>query len=116
MSFKDDFNINELEAKRNQNAHKIKHNDAMTRNHVAIHPQNTKKHEKKKWEICWELRQQGKHFITEARFKNKNIRADIYVLDDDKMIEIETSSYKLQERKNKYPENTEFILLDQGEK
>lgn len=108
-----DFNLTELELERNQNLNKINHQDALKRNHVAVHPQNTHEHEKRKWEKCWELRQNGKHFVTEARFKDRELRADIYVLDDDQIIEIETSSYELEQRKEKYPENTEFILLEE---
>lgn len=109
-----DFGLSDLEMKRNQNLNKVNHQDALKKNHVALHPQNTKEHEKRKWEECWKLRQKGKHFVTEARFKDRDgIRADIYVLDDDRMIEIETSSYELEERKEKYPEDTEFILLEE---
>jgi len=115
MSFEDDFNMNELEMERNKNLQKVKHQDALKRNHVALHPQNTKRHEKRKWEECWKLRQQGKHFVTEARFKDRDLRADIYVLDDDRLIEIETTSYELEERKEEYPEDTEFILLGEEE-
>lgn len=107
------FNISELEKERNQNLNKINHQDALKRNHVALHPQNTKEHEFRKWKECWKLRQQNKHFVTEARFKERDLRADIYVLDDDKIIEIETSSYELEERKEEYPEDTEFILLEE---
>lgn len=111
-----DFGLTDKELERNQNLNKVNHQDALKKNHVQIHPQNTYEHEKRKWEECWKLRQLDKHFVTEARFKNLDgVRADIYVLDDDKMIEIETSSYELEERKKKYPENTEFILLEEEE-
>lgn len=107
------MNQAELQRFRNQNMRKIKHEDSQHYNKLNIHAQNTFQHEKKKFEICYQLREQGKHFITEARFKNKDIRADIYVLDDDKIIEIESSSYEMSERKKDYPENTEIILLEE---
>jgi len=115
MSFEDDSNMNELEMERNKNLNKVKHQDALKKNHVALHPQNTKEHETRKWEECWRLRQEGKHFVTEARFKDRDLRADIYVLDTDHIIEIETSSYELSERKEEYPDDTTFILLEEEE-
>lgn len=102
-----------IEKTRNDNARKIKNTDSRHRNCIRVHRQNSKRHEMKKVEICWELLQDGKEFITEARFKDSDIRADIYVLDDDEIIEIESTDYKLEERKNKYPETkTTVIHLD----
>lgn len=117
MSFQDDFNMTDLEIERNQNLNKIVTEDAtgQKRNYLHIHPQNSYAHEKRKFEECWKLRQQGKQFVTEARFKDRNLRADIYVLDTDQIIEIESSSYELAERKKEYPEDTEFILLEEEE-
>jgi len=64
----------------------------------------------KKVELCWDLMQEGKHFITEARFKNRDLRADIYVLDDDEIWEIETSKHELADRKNEYPTEKTFVF------
>jgi protein associated with RNAse G/E len=115
MGFKEDFNMSELEIERNKNLNKIVTEDAtgQKRNYVHIHPQNSYAHEKRKFEECWKLRQNNKQFVTEARFKDRDLRADIYVLDDDQIIEIESTSYELQERKKEYPKDTEFILLEE---
>lgn len=103
------MNQKELEQERNQNAQKILNDDSRHRNKVNLHPQNSKAHEMKKVELCWKLEQQGKEYITEARFKDRNLRADIYVLDDDELWEIETSKQELADRKNKYPEYSTYI-------
>jgi len=103
------MNQKELEIKRNRNAQKINNNDSRHRNRVNLHKQNTRRHEMKKAELCWQLEQEGKHYITEARFKNKNLRADIYILDDDELWEIETSKTELSNRKNKYPKEKTYV-------
>ena len=74
------------------------------RNCLRLSTANTKEHEFKKFEICWELLKEGKQFITEAIFDNGS-RADIVVLDDHKVIEILHSEKELDcERKfEKYP-------------
>lgn len=63
----------------------------------------------KKTRLCWKLEQQNKHYITEARFKDKDLRTDIYVLDDDELWEIETTKHELQNRKDKYPRGKTYI-------
>jgi len=114
MSFQEDFNMTDQQIEKNKNLNKIVTEDAtgQKRNYVHIHPQNSYAHEKRKFQECWKLRQEGKEFVTEARFKDRDLRADIYVLDTDTIIEIESTSYELEERKKEYPENTEFILLE----
>lgn len=99
------MNKKQLQQKRNKNARKLVEKDRKKQNVVNIHPQNSKKHEQKKFELCWELEQQNKKYVTEARFKNRDIRADIYVLDDDEILEIESSQHELEDRKNQYPRN-----------
>lgn len=102
-----------IQKTRNDNARKIKNTSSRHTNCIRIHPQNSKRHEMKKVEICWELLQEDKHFITEAEFKNKDIRADIYVLDTGELIEIESSDYQLEQRKEDYPdEDVTMIHLD----
>lgn len=102
-----------IEKTRNDNARKLEHTSRRHRNCIRIHPQNSKRHEMKKVEICWELLQEGKEFVTEAEFEDKDIRADIYVLDDAEIIEVESSDYELDERKSKYPdEKLTIIHLD----
>jgi len=103
------MNKKQLEKERNRNARKINNNDSRHRNKVNLHPQNTKAHEMKKVQLCWQLEQENKHYITEARFKDKDLRADIYVLDDDEIWEIETSEKQLADRKNKYPEQKTYV-------
>lgn len=104
------MNQKELMFKRKENERRLKHTSARHRNCVRLHPQNTEKHELKKAEKCLELKQQNKHFVTEAEFKNKDIRADIFVLDTGRIIEIETSDYELEERKQKY-KNEEVTII-----
>lgn len=67
----------------------------------------------KKVELCWELLDEGVEFVTEAEFKQEhgNIRADIFVLDDGRIYEIESRERNLDERKKRYPDNTEIIPL-----
>jgi len=99
----------ELRKKRNDNRRKLVEKDRKKTNVVDIHPQNTKAHEKKKFELCWQLEQENKKYVTEARFKDKDLRADIYVLDDDEILEIESSQYELEDRKNLYPEHRTWV-------
>lgn len=99
-----------LQKTRKDNERRLKHSSAMHRNCVRLHPQNTSKHELRKAEECLKLRREGKHFVTEAEFKDKDIRADIYVLDTGEIIEIETSDYKLEQRKQKY-KNEELNII-----
>ncbi len=98
-----------IDKTRNANARKINNRDSRHRNKVNLHPQNTREHEMKKTQLCWKLEQQNKHYITEARFKNKDLRTDIYVLDDDELWEIETSKHQLEDRKDKYPQGKTYI-------
>lgn len=103
------MNQKKLRKTRNENLKKLVNKDRLKRNVVNIHPQNSKRHEKKKFELCWKLEQQEKEYVTEARFKDKDLRADIYVLDDDEIWEVETSKQELEDRKNKYPENKTYV-------
>lgn len=103
------MNQEELRRKRNENRRKLKVKDRKKTNVVDIHPQNSKAHEKKKFELCWQLEQDGKEYITEARFKDRDLRADIYVLDDDELLEIESSKHELSDRKSDYPEESTWV-------
>lgn len=104
------MNDKELQKVRNENLKKINRDDWKNRNKVNIHPQNSKAHERKKFELCWNLEKKNKHYITEARFKDKHLRADIYVLDDDELWEIETSKRELADRKSLYPKDGTYIF------
>jgi len=103
------MNQKELEQTRRENADKIMYEDSRHKNKVNLHRQNSRRHELKKAELCWKLEQQEKHYITEARFKNKDLRADIYILDDDEIWEIETSKQELADRKSKYPQYSTYV-------
>jgi len=100
----------ELRQKRNDNARKIMDDDSRHRNCIRLHPQNTVEHEMKKAEICWELLQEDKEFITEARFENRDIRADVFVLDNGNIFEVETDPSDVDERKSDYPDDQVFVI------
>jgi len=104
------MNKEELRKTRNKNLRKLKNKDRKKTNTVDIHPQNSKAHEKKKFELCWQLEQKNKEYVTEARFKDTDLRADIYILDDDEIWEIETSKQELSDRKNKYPQHSTYVF------
>jgi len=103
------MNEAELREFRNECRRKLVVQDRKKTNLLNIHSQNSYGHEKKKFEICWKLEQEGKKYITEARFKDRDIRADIYVLDDDEIHEVETTQYELEERKSEYSGIDTFI-------
>lgn len=103
------MNQEQLRKTRNDNRRKLVEKDRKKTNVVDIHPQNSKKHEQKKFELCWKLEQQGKKYVTEARFKNRDLRADIYVLDDNEILEIESSKHELKDRKNQYPQKNTWV-------
>jgi len=71
---------------------------------IKINTGNTFKHELAKFILCWEAAKNGKHFITEAIFKN-NKRADILILDDAEAWEVlKSESKEMFEKKAKeYP-------------
>lgn len=103
------MNKRELREFRNECRRRLREKDRNKTNQLNIHPQNSYEHEKKKFEICWELEQEGKKYITEARFKDRDIRADIFVLDDDEIHEVETTQYELEERKREYSGIDTFV-------
>ena len=65
------------------------------RNAVFISPSNSLEHEKAKLEVCWNLRKQGKDFITEAVCNRTNLRHDVVDLDGD-IYEIETTKKRAE--------------------
>jgi len=85
------------------------------RNCLRLSTANTKEHEFKKFEICWELLKEGKQFITEAIFDNGS-RADILVLDDYKIIEILCSEKEADciNKSKKYPASFELEMVKVG--
>jgi len=57
-------------------------------NHIVARQGESLKHFLGKCQECWFLHAAGKVFYTEAEFKNKSGRADIYCLTDDEAVEI----------------------------
>lgn len=100
----------DVKRRRNDNARKLETSDRQHRNCVRVHPQNSLEHEKRKFEKCWELAQDGKAFVTEARFSDKDIRADIFVLDTGHIYEVESSDYELDQRKADYPDDKMTVI------
>lgn len=76
------------------------------RNCLRLSTANTKEHELKKFEICWELLKEGKHFLVEAKFAPPYSGCpDIVVLDTYTVIEILHSENEddCKEKIKKYP-------------
>ena len=81
----------ELMTKRNDVARLFRHQSKIHRNCIRINIGSSLEHELKKFQVCWNLKKQGKEFITEAEFERPGIfkkRADIVCLDDGVILEI----------------------------
>ena len=63
----------------------------------------SREHFMKKATLCFDLKAQGKEFITEAIFKGGKGRADIYVITDNEAIEVVYSEDISKSGKEKYP-------------
>jgi hypothetical protein len=84
------------------------------RNCLRLSTSNTKEHELKKFEICWELLKEGKQFLVEAKFAPPySGRPDIVVLDDHKIIEILHSEKEIDciKKSGKYPALFELEMI-----
>jgi len=81
---------------------------------IKLSSANTKIHEMKKCDICYELLKEGKHFITEAHFTNGRGRCDILCLDDNLAIEIVKSEKEksLWEKSLKYPVDFKIVYCE----
>ena len=81
-------------------------------NSINIGANESLEHAKKKFEICWELVQQEKEFYTECKFESGGC-ADIFILDDCKVIEIVCSETdeSLNNKVNKYPPDAEIEVV-----
>lgn len=97
---------------RNDVTRRLEHTSAIHRNCIRINSNNTKRHEKKKFEICWELAKEGKEFITEGVFKESGIRSDIINLDEKILYEIETNPRDFENRKSDYPEDFHIEMIE----
>ena len=59
-------------------------------NCIRIHKTETPSHRNKKIELCLNLLDEGRDFVTEARTVDRSRRYDIYLLDSGDVWEIET--------------------------
>ena len=82
---------------------------------IKLSSANTKKHEMKKCEICYELLKEGKHFITEAHFTGGRGRCDVLCLDDNLAIEIVKSETEksLFQKQLKYPVDLRVVYCEE---
>jgi hypothetical protein len=85
----------------NQNSEKIK-GYKKDRNCIKFNITNTKSHEMKKAEVCYEALKQGFTFLTEAEFKEGG-RADVYLPEVDMVIEVLCSETKERFESKNYP-------------
>lgn len=82
------MNQKQIQEKRNNIRRLFKHTSGIHVGCIRLNVGNTLDHERKKFEICFELKKQNKEFLTEAVFEKSGKRADIVVLDDGLCIEI----------------------------
>ncbi len=91
------------------------------RNIINLNTHNSVEHEMIKSRICFELKKQNVHFVTEAKMiadKNKGLGiADILVLDTAQVIEILVSETEQEARVKvaKYPEILEVVSVTDAE-
>jgi hypothetical protein len=100
------MNNRDLEIKRNDVARLFRHSSKIHRNCVRLNAGNTFPHEERKFIECMKLKQEGKEFLTEAEFERPfKARADIVVLDEGVVIEIQhsESNESIEEKKKTYP-------------
>ena len=81
------------------------------RNAIFISVANSLAHEQKKLEVCYNLKKEGKEFITEAYENATGLIRDIVCLDDNEITEIETNPKRAEKlKKSGYlKENVEVI-------
>lgn len=83
---------------RNDNARLFTHGSRITVNSVRFNIGNSLEHEIAKFLLCWEMKQFGYHFITEAVYRGINRRVDIINLDTGEIIEIETGARAIRKK------------------
>lgn len=83
-------------------------------NKVKLSAANTKAHEMKKCEVCYDLLVNNKSFVSEARFKHNQGRCDVLCLEDGIGYEVVCTEKEesLLKKANKYPVPLEIIRLD----
>lgn len=79
-----------IEKKRWKTRHKLEEDSRYPDNCIHIGRNESYKHAKKKLKIAWELIQDDKKIVTEAKAKNKNRIYDIICLDTGNIYEIES--------------------------
>jgi len=104
-------NDKDLAIKRNNTARLFQFTDKSHRNDIRININNSFEHELAKFIISWNLKKEGKEFITEATFENRLGRADIVILDNSEIIEILETEELVDAKKKelKYPLPIRFI-------
>ena len=105
------MNQEELYWKRASSLKLLEFGERMKRNKVVFGKNESLEHAIKKLTKCYELRQEGKEFITEAKFFKHEGRADIFVTDDCRAIEIVVSEKpeSIEKKRRKYPCKIEVI-------
>ena len=83
------MNDRDLMVKRNDVARYFRHSSKIHRNCIRVNVGNTLAHERRKFEMCWQLLKEGKEILTEAEFENPfKLRADVVDLDAGVVYEI----------------------------
>jgi hypothetical protein len=105
------MNQKELQTRRNNTRRLFNHTSGIHVNCVRINIRNSLIHEQKKFEICWQLKSEGKDFITEAETPDKKCRLDIVNLDDAEGIEILNSEEldSFNEKESRYPIKIRYV-------
>jgi len=108
----------------NQIQNRIKRNDNIREyidytcrqhtNHIKFNAHNSLDHELAKAEICYLLLQNNKEFITECRLRKTGQMADIFVTDNETVIEIIHSETEKNFKKkiDKYPDGIKVVKID----
>lgn len=79
-------------------------------NAIFFNPSNSKRHELKKAEVCYDLLSEGKQFVTEAVDNKTGLRRDVICLDTGIVYEIETTVSRSLRHKN--DKNVEVVMVD----
>ena len=87
------------------------------RNVINLNVHNSWQHELVKTRICYHLKKEGKHFITEVPLQSnmkKDCYADILVLDTAQIIEVMVSETleQVKFKTRKYPKNLEILAVN----
>jgi hypothetical protein len=110
------MNKKDLMLERNRNKQKLHKSFSFKVNVVKNKANTSLSHSVTKARICYYLERLGLHYVTEAIFGNQK-RADIYVLDKDKAIEIvdSESAASIEVKKVEYPCAVSVVSVGQYE-